>query len=88
MVVDGAHAPGQVEDLDLESLGVDFYSGNLHKWALAPRGCAVLWCRPELQDRALPHNTSHLHRRSYQDRFFEQVRKQDHLLLQEYIIEQ
>jgi isopenicillin-N epimerase len=48
VLVDGAHAPGQVA-LDIAALGVDWYAANLHKWCFAPRSCGVLWAAPERQ---------------------------------------
>ncbi|KAI3087919.1 hypothetical protein CBS147343_2051 [Aspergillus niger] len=47
-VVDGAHGVGML-DLDLEALGVDFLTSNLHKWLYIPRGCAVLYVAPQHQ---------------------------------------
>jgi isopenicillin-N epimerase len=45
VLVDAAHAPGQLND-DIAALGADHWIGNLHKWAYTPRGSAVLWSRP------------------------------------------
>lgn len=48
VLADGAHAPGSIA-LDVPSLGVDWYTANLHKWAWAPRSSGFLWARSERQ---------------------------------------
>ena len=58
VAVDGAHAPGQLA-LDVAQLGVDWYVGNLHKWAFAAKGTAVIWCLPERQAALHPTAISH-----------------------------
>ncbi len=52
-VIDGAHAPGQM-DISLDTLGADFYTGNLHKWVCGPKGSAFLFARPEVQNLVEP----------------------------------
>lgn len=50
-VVDGAHAPGLVP-IQVESLSCDIYTGNCHKWVLAPTGSGFL-CLPADSDQRL-----------------------------------
>jgi isopenicillin-N epimerase len=52
-IVDGAHVAGQLP-LHLDSLGADFYGGNLHKWLCTPKGVGFLYARPEMQHLLKP----------------------------------
>ncbi|SIR12755.1 aminotransferase class V-fold PLP-dependent enzyme [Micromonospora avicenniae] len=53
VLVDAAHVPGMLPTT-VTSIGADFWVGNLHKWAFAPRASAVLVVAPQWRDRIEP----------------------------------
>jgi isopenicillin-N epimerase len=57
-VVDGAHAPAFVPNLNLNEIGADFYGSNCHKWMLAPTGSGFLYLGPGAFERVQPLQVS------------------------------
>lgn len=53
VLVDGAHAPGNIP-VDIAALGADWYVANLHKWAWAPRSSGILWSAKQHQSYLHP----------------------------------
>ncbi|MDZ4829992.1 MAG: aminotransferase class V-fold PLP-dependent enzyme [Phycisphaerae bacterium] len=57
-LVDGAHAPGMLE-VNVRAMGATYFTGNLHKWVCAPKGCGVLWVNEERRRDVQPVIVSH-----------------------------
>lgn len=75
-MIDGAHAPGQAS-IDMKDLDPDFYTGNLHKWAYTPRGCALLYVKKEHQTWVCPLVTSWYYLQDFTMQFFMQGTRDD-----------
>lgn len=58
VLVDGAHAPGML-DVDLETLGADYYTGNHHKWWCGPKASGFLFVDSKWQYEVRPTVISH-----------------------------
>jgi len=58
VLLDGAHAPGQLA-LNVPALDADWVIGNCHKWLYAPKGAAFLWAAPDAQAELHPPVISH-----------------------------
>ena len=59
-LVDGAHGPGMFP-LAIDSIGADWYTGNLHKWVCAPKGSGILVPSEAMAATTQPETASHVH---------------------------
>ena len=58
-----------VEKISVSDLSVDYYVGNLHKWAFACKGTGFLWVDPEHQKHIRPLSTCQTHNMKFPREF-------------------
>ncbi|CAD5119806.1 DgyrCDS8390 [Dimorphilus gyrociliatus] len=69
ILIDGAHAPGQVS-VCLDELQPDYYVASLHKWNFVPRSCGMLYVADGRQESMHNIMTSFKYKaRPFQKRF-------------------
>ncbi|HEX3823304.1 MAG TPA: aminotransferase class V-fold PLP-dependent enzyme [Mycobacteriales bacterium] len=68
VLVDAAHAPGQIE-VDLDAISADFWVGNMHKWICSPRAAGIMSVAAEWRDVVQPLVPSHLYAQGFQPAF-------------------
>jgi isopenicillin-N epimerase len=76
LFVDAAHTPGMIPS-PLAGIDPDFWVGNMHKWAFAPGGTAILRVSRDWRDRMVPLVVSHAHPEGF-PRHLEQQGTRDH----------
>ncbi|PVU87878.1 hypothetical protein BB559_005835 [Furculomyces boomerangus] len=69
--IDGAHSLGQI-NVDIESIGCDYFVTNAHKWFYTKRGTAVMYVAKHLQESVKPLVISWAYSRNtgWNDSFF------------------
>jgi selenocysteine lyase/cysteine desulfurase len=73
VMIDGAHAPGMLAELDVPATGADWYVGNLHKWCFTLKGVALLYAGDGVRESLTQGSIiSHFWRRNFSQRFFMQ----------------
>ncbi len=68
VLIDGAHAPGMTP-LDLDALNADWFTGTMHKWMFAAKGCAFLHVRKDRQSGLHPTSISHFYGQGFTAEF-------------------
>ncbi|KAL5068869.1 hypothetical protein RYX36_019756 [Vicia faba] len=53
--VDAAHAIGCIPRVDMQEIGADFYTSNLHKWFFCPSSVAFIYARKSVNSVDLHH---------------------------------
>ena len=71
VVVDGAHAVGQIH-VDLRKIGCDYFASSLHKWLNAPLGTGLLYIHPDKISSLMNHPSSNVDT-------FDRIDKYEHL---------